>query len=199
MTDAPLIGDFTNTPVNSARSPSVPRTAKPVAPVAPAVEAPAAAPSEEEAPQASTYEQGVLAAGLTMVQAREIMEAVLVGGQYEEVAKVGPVRVKLRTRLYQDTLRTLRYLELEKPTYAAGINDVIARYNVAASLVSYGDRVFAVTAPGAKEAELDAAFHERLTFLIGLPQVAAQRLVDEVYKFDERLRAVFAEGAPEDF
>jgi hypothetical protein len=151
--------------------------------------------------KAEDYAAGLAAVGLTHLQARGILEKVLVNGDYEERIKLGPVPVVICTRKYSDVLRTLHFLELEKPTYAMSINDVVARYNMAASLVSFGDKTFERPSKkeGATDDAVEAAFHYRLSFVMDLPVVTSDRLMQIVHDFDQRIGAVFAEGAPEDF
>jgi len=91
---------------------------------------------------AKQYSAGLAEVGLTVTSARSIMEEILIGGKYEDTTKIGPVLVTLRTRNYKDTVRTNRYLELENPTYNMSVQDLVARFNIAASLVSYGDKIF---------------------------------------------------------
>lgn len=214
----PLVGQFNGPPGNAVRSPvDLPRKPAPAATpegaekIEEALKATAAEKAEkksEDTPRVKTpqekaadYQKGLEAVGLSGPEARAIMEAVLVNDIYEETVKLGSVPVKIRTRLYEDMLRTLRYLELEKPTYAMGIGDVVARYNMAASLSSWGDKVFdhPTVDKGSSGEEVEAAFHRRLVFLMGKPIPAVDRLMQHLHDFDEKVRAVFAEGAPEDF
>lgn len=212
----PLIGQFSGPPGNAPRSPvELPRkapleTAEPVMPsVAAAVaDAGETAQSEEQPKRPKTaqekaedYLKGLESVGLTPVGARGILQQVLVNEKYEETFPMGPIKVTIRTRSYKDAMRTLRYLELEKPTYAMGINDVLARYNMAASLVAYGENQFEHPSKkeGATEEEVEAAYDQRLNFVIELPTVALQKLMQITHDFDTKINAVFAEGAPEDF
>jgi hypothetical protein len=200
---APLVGQFSGPPGNSPRTP---------APLPGNVETPATEEDKKEntddvarpktpAEKAEAYAAGLAAVGLTHVQARGILEKVLVNGDYEERIKLGPVPVVICTRKYSDVLRTLRFLELEKPTYAMSINDVVARYNMAASLVSFGDETFERPSKkdGATDEDVESAFHYRLSFVMDLPVVTSDRLMQIVHEFDQRIGAVFAEGSPEDF
>lgn len=154
-------------------------------------------PKEKE----TEYLTGLAAVGVPAVEARSILEAVLVKDQYVETFRMGPLAVTLTTRNYADVLRTLRYLELEKPTYSLGINDLVARYNMAASLVGYGDHKFEHPSKktGATDEEVDVAFHVRLAFILELPVVAVNKLMQLTHDFDKKIEAVFADGAPEDF
>jgi hypothetical protein len=217
---APLVGQFSGPTGNAPRTPvELPR--KPVIAtgttgadkleeeLSKAAEKTAEKASEDgdntrpKTPQekAQDYLKGLEAVGVSAVEARGILEKVLVNDVYEESSKMGPIQVTVRTRVYKDVMRTLRFLELEKPTYAMGINDVVARYNMAASLVEYNEQkfTFPTTKGGASDEEIENAFHERLAFVMELPVVAMNRLMQTVHNFDEKIAAVFAEGAPEDF
>jgi hypothetical protein len=212
---APLIGQFSGPPGNAPRLPAdLPRkTASPEATPPEMVKEAAVQKDdnrkeEDDRPRPKTpqekaadYQAGLVAVGLTGIAARGILEKVLVDEVYEEKIKMGPIDVVVRTRNYKDVQRTLRFLELEKPTYALGINDLVARYNMAASLSSYGEHKF--THPSKKnkasDDDIENAFHERLSFIMELPVVAVDRLQQIVHDFDQKIGAVFAEGSPEDF
>lgn len=216
---APLVGQFSGPPGNVPRIPtdfSLPRKA-----ATPKVEDTQVEATEKETekktekekheedilrpktPQekAADYAKGLAEVGVTPVGARTILERVLVDDLYEETIKLGPIEVVVRTRNYKDVTRTLRYLELEKPTYALGINDVVARYNMAASLAKYGPHKLEHPSKktGATAEDIEAAFYARLEFILELPVVAVDRLQQIVHDFDQKIGAVFAEGAPEDF
>jgi hypothetical protein len=209
---APLVGQFSGPPGNVPRTPSsLPRKPPAEDPPVPEGKEETGKESkvqEDDTPRAKTpqekasdYAKGLKSVGLSPEEARAILEMVLVSDNYEESRKMGPIEVVIRTRNYKDANRTLRFLELEKPTYALGINDLIARYNMAASLVSYGKNVFSHPSKknGASDEEIENAFHERLAFVFELPVVAVDKLQQLVYDLDQKIGAVFAEGAPEDF
>lgn len=143
------------------------------------------------------YKEGLDAVSLDITGARAIMEGILIKNFYEESYRVGPLPVKLRTRTYSDTLRAQQHLEVENPTYNMSVNDLVARYNVAASLSQYGDRKFEF--PEEAGAEVEKAFQQRLAFVMARPAIVMAKLMELVYKFDIKMAAVFAEGAPQDF
>jgi len=161
---------------------------------------PAKLKSKEE--KEKDYLAGLDAVGLDRVAARTIQEAVLVTRHYEEEFSLGgKATVVLRTRGYADVQRAMRYLEVEAPTYNMAINDLIARYNMAASLVRYCDQVFKFPQKreGASTEEIETAFTERYDFIMDLPTIAVDKLMKLTHKFDTKVAAVFEEGAPEDF
>lgn len=219
----PLIGQFSGPPGNAPRLPADLPRKPPVIPEPVIMESVVAAAtpgavgetagegdmpddqlgSRPRTPQekAEAYQKGLESVGLTPLEARGILEHVLVNDVYEEDFQMGPIKVTVRTRSYKDVIRTLRYLELEKPTYAMGINDVMARYNMAASIVAYGGNRFEHPSKksGATDEQIDDAFNKRLDFIMELPTVALQKLMQITHDFDTKIGAVFAEGAPEDF
>lgn len=143
------------------------------------------------------YLEGLEEVGLDLKSARAIMEKILVNDYYEEAFRIGPLPVKLRTRTYSDTLRAQQHLEVENPTYNMSVQDLVARYNVAASLSKYGDNVFEF--PTDSDQKTEAAFRQRLQFVMGRPAIVMAKLMELVYRFDLKMGAVFAEGAPQDF
>jgi len=153
----------------------------------------------EEKEQA--YLTGLKEVGLSIEKARSIMEQVLIKGYYEEAERIGPITVRIRTRSYNDTLRAQRYLEAENPTYNMNVQDLVARYNIAASLVQYGDNTFyhPEDDPSASTDNIESAFADRLRFVMGRPAIVVSKLMALVYQFDLKIASVFSEGAPQDF
>jgi hypothetical protein len=84
-------------------------------------------------------------------------------------------------------------------------NDILARCNLAASLVAYNGKPFTrpersekMTLEAFKELE-ENSFQERLTYVIQLPTPITTRLMRLLGKFDAKVYAVFEDGAPADF
>ena len=149
------------------------------------------------------YHKGLKEAGIALSEAREIMAEILVNDVYRETHHVGPkgheVTCVLRSRTYADIQRAYRYLEAEKPTYPAAMNDFMATYNVAASLEQFAGKTFSFPDSVKDPDKADEAFQERLNFLKGKNSFLLSKITDLVAKMDGKLMAVFAEGAPEDF
>jgi len=144
--------------------------------------------------------EGLEEVGLDIISARTLMDEVLVHGYYTEEHKLRGQPLVIRSRNYRDTLRTQQYLEAENPTYATSMDEIVLRYNAAASLVQLGDKKFDHPEDhGATRAEIESAFDERLEYLYTLPTILVGKLSTIVYNMDVKLQAVFAEGAPEDF
>jgi hypothetical protein len=204
-TKTPIPGDFISPP--GPNEPRLPRKEKEDSPAglaeqlgelqeemnAPKKEVKPTTPEELE----EQYKEGLEGVGLDITGARAIMEGILIKNFYEESYRIGPLPIKLRTRTYSDTLRAQQHLEVENPTYNMSVNDLVARYNVAASLSQYGDRKFEF--PEEAGAEVEKAFQQRLAFVMARPAIVMAKLMELAYKFDIKMAAVFAEGAPQDF
>jgi len=147
------------------------------------------------------YLEGLKKVELSVDRARALMDEMLEKGYCTETHNWRQnTKVVIRTRNYQDTLRTQRYLEVESPTYAANVDEIIMRYNTAASLVQYGDHAFEHPEDTeASDEKVERAFDQRLKFVERLPNVVMGKLSTLVHNMDVRVAAVFAEGAPEDF
>jgi len=195
---APMVGSFPASEENSSRLPRK-------------EDNPPAQDPEEESPKedgvsllvndnALSFEQRLQKVGLSLGDARLIMDTILTNGYYEEtVAFNTEKKVVLRTRTYEDTLRAQKFLELESPTFPIAINDLIARYNTAASLARFGDQDFSKPEGDKTPDSVEAAFERRYEFLMRLPTVVVVKLMGLVHKFDIKMQAVFDEGAPKDF
>lgn len=152
-------------------------------------------PTSEE--EQDSYLKGLKIANLTKAQAVAIMDSVIRGNVYTETIKVcNRIDVVLGTRSYRDLQRASQLIDNADVNLPMHINDLIARYNLAASLRSYGSRVFNFP-PNAEEAA--EAFQIRLDFIYTLPEVVVNQLIQHLHTFDFKVNAVFAKGAPEDF
>jgi hypothetical protein len=144
---------------------------------------------------------GLKSAGLKPEKARAIMDEVLQKNYYSETHKIRDTVIVIRSRGYRDTLRTQRYLEVEAPTYALNMDEIVMRYNTSASLAQFGDRIFEYPEDrdDSTQAQIEDAFELRRKFVERLPSVLVGKLQTLVYNMDVKLSAVFAEGAPADF
>jgi len=154
------------------------------------------------AEKAEAYREGLAEVGITEEKARSIMDGVIFEDAYIETIQIGGKRltVGLRTRSYRDMERIMDAFEADPQMSVIKTDDIMAKYNVAASLARYGDHQFNFPDPKTEKPEaVEEAFEERLKFLLGLPSPIIKRLIDETGKFDMMMTAVFADGAPEDF
>jgi len=159
--------------------------------------------SDEEAKELSKeekYLKNLSDLGVELREARHIMEQMVTKGYYEESFKIGPATLTLRTRVYDDMMRAQRMLEVERPEYATAVQELLNRYNTAASLVRYGEHYFEhADVMTATEEEMDKAFEPRLRFMRRQPQYVALKMQQYCFDFDQKMIAIFGEGAPQDF
>jgi len=141
---------------------------------------------------AERYAARLKDAGVSQNVATAIYDAVLTKGFYEEYVRLGKTgRAVFRTRMYEDALRLQTALERERPQLAMNQDDLITRYNLAASLSEWRGTVI----PHNTDADFDAA----LTLVRRLPAPLFSLLATELAKFDQKTLVVFSEGAAENF
>jgi len=149
------------------------------------------------------YLKGLKQAGITREQARIILDTLLFEGKYTKEYRITKkFKVTLGTRTYVDVQRALRYIESEAPTSPIHMDDLFSRYNLAASLVAYGDRKFDFPDSAKLNDDpmaVEDAFQIRFNFVMQLTTPMATRLNSCMIQFDTILNAVLSEGAPEDF
>lgn len=197
---APLIGENFSGPRDNG--PRTPLQSKDEDTVAEKIEnAPTITGPLSAADKAQKFRDTLEDAGVSLTKAREILDAVIFNEHYtEDIVIYGRLKAGLRTRIYDDLQRIIHALESEAPAFATHTDDLVARYNVAASLVYYQDTRFEFPDPKtATFDELRSAFDIRMKFLLALPTPIISGLFQAVRKFDTTIDAVFAEGAPEDF
>jgi hypothetical protein len=161
------------------------------------------ASSEEEEKELSKEEKYLKTLAdhnIELKEARHVMEQMVTKGYYEESYKIGPATLTLRTRVYDDMMRSQRMLEVERPEYATAVQELLNRYNTAASLVRYGEHYFEHADPmTASEEDMDKAFEPRLRFIRRQPHYVTLKMQQFCYDFDQKMIAIFGEGAPQDF
>lgn len=201
----PPVGNFRTSPENSVRESVKP---KPVAPtlipasmVRPPEAPPPAPPAEAEAPKdepeadltpRELYQKRLTEAGIELAVANSIFDAVMSKGYYEEYIDIGGRRAAvLRTRLYDDHLRLQNALELQRPTLVLTQEDMITRYNLAASLYEWRGRALAH--------DTDDDFDKVLTLIKKLPAPVYSMLAQRLATFDRKVMTVFSDGAADSF
>lgn len=198
----PTIGDFRGSEQNKPRPPP---PAEPVTPAAaPATEVSAAAastvPGIEEAlakdldflTPAERYRDNLKRMKIELKEAEAIYDGVLAKGFYEEYIRLrGDQRAVFRTRMYEDHLRLQTVLEMQKPQLAISQDELITRYNLAASLYEWKGK--------ALKHETDEDFDAVMKLVRTFPGPIFTLLSRELSKFDSKVMAVFAEGADENF
>ena len=212
MTNAPTrppVGNFRSAPGNSARKDPPAETQKPSAPVFVPAKAPPPAPppvaaDEPDAPEESkpdvdeapltpreAYEKRLEAAGISREVANSIFDAVMSKDYYEEYIRVGENRAVLRTRMYEDHLRLQTALELQRPGLVLSQEDMITRYNLAASLYEWRGKVL--------KHDNDDDFDKVLNIIKRMPAPVYSLLSQKLAEFDRKVMTVFSDGATDSF
>lgn len=136
-----------------------------------------------------TYQERLREHKITPEEARKIVDAIMTKGVYEKTYPLtSKTEVIFRSRDLSDQERTQNYLEEQQPQFMGTVNMIMAKHNLAASLVALGNHTF-------KEDEFDKAFE----FVARLPHVLFNVLVAKLSMFDELVLTVMDEGAIENF
>lgn len=188
----PTIGDFRGSEQNKPRPPHK---------VEEKVETPekedGATPVVEETKSdfltpAERYRAQLKAMNISQADAETIYDGVLTKGYYEEYIRLrGDHRAVFRTRMYDDHLRLQTVLEMKKPHLAISQDELITRYNLAASLYEWEGKPL--------KHESDEDFDEIMKLVKRMPGPLFTVLSRELSKFDTKIMAVFDEGADENF
>jgi len=193
----PVIGDFRSLANNQPREDPPTNDEAPAATDADtktAVEAVQKATEDEiKLTPAERYKKRLAAMEIDPAEAEGIFDAVLSKGYYDEYVHLGKTnkRAVFRTRQYEDTLRLQRALELERPGLNISQDDLITRYNLAASLYEWDGKDL--------EHETEKDFEELLKLVRRLPAPVYSLLTNELAKFDRKTMVVFSDGAVENF
>lgn len=192
----PRIGDFRSKPDNAPRKTPEPAPEAPAEKAEKVEDAPveaAAAPekSEEEMTPKERYAKRLKDADIPLHIAQAIFDAVVSKGYYEEYVKVGSSRATLRTRLYDDHLRLQTALEATRPGLVLTQEDMITRYNLAASLYEWRGE--------ALKHDTDDDFDAVMDKVKRLPAPIYSMMVQRLAEFDRKVMLVFSEGATDSF
>lgn len=199
----PTIGDFRGTPDTSPRKevpevkavpmPADPDTRSAESVVATTVEDLKAAQAAEAAlTPVERYQKRLREAGIAMSAATGIYDAVMTKGFYEEYVSLGRGhKATFKTRAYEDALRLQTALEMQKPQLVITQDELVTRFNMAASLSEWQGK--------ALPHETDADFEAALKLIRKLPGPVYSMLATELVKFDQKVMTVFSEGAAENF
>jgi len=186
----PTIGDFRGTADNKPRQ-------------APAPEVDTKAPADAKVGAAPTttgdfltvvevYRENLKRLKIDLKDAESIYDGVLTKGYYEEYVRLrGNTRAVFRTRMYEDHLRLQTVIEMQKPQLALSQDELITRYNLAASLYEWNGKEL--------KHGTDEDFDEVMKIVTRLPGPIFTVLSRELSKFDSKVMAVFDEGADENF
>ena len=167
-----------------------------VAPIADPQRNPAAAEAQleeairqvKEAPE-KTYQERLKEHGISIEEARKIVDTIITKGVYARSYQItSTTSVTFRSRGLHDQERTQNVLEEQEPQFMGTVNMIMAKYNLAASLVELA---------GQKFEEED--FNKALKFVERLPHVLFNVLIAKLSLFDELVLTVMDEGAIENF
>jgi hypothetical protein len=192
----PTIGDFRGVEQNKPRPPPAPEqtteekeeTAKDEA----VVSAEAMVADLEFLTPVERYRARLKEMKIDLKDAEHIYDAVLANGFYEEYVRLrGNRRAVFRTRSYEDHLRLQTILELQRPQLAISQDELITRYNLAASLFEWDGKPL--------KHGTDEDFDAVLALIRKFPGPVFSVLARELSKFDAKVMAVFDEGADENF
>jgi len=191
------IGNFRGIPHNSERTVGVPSpSAVEVTAEVERQQATQQPTEDEEVPweklsPGERWERLIKEAGIDRAEAIGILDAVLDKGYYEEYVYLRGKRARLRTRTYEDHIRLQDALEFRRPTMKLSQEEMITRYNLAASLFEWNGEKF----PHDTEEQFEALLKKIVKF----PGPLFSLLSRELAKFDQKIMVIFSEGAPENF
>ena len=207
MSERPVIGHFRSKPGNTPRAnaperPAAPSDEKAGEVSSDAASAEPATPSmdlevrdtetpDSELTPVERYRKRLGAAKISLADAAAIYDAVLEKGYYEEYVRIRDHRAVFRTRQYEDQLRLQTALEAREPRTALAHDEIVSRFNLAASLHEWMGRAL----PHKTSGDFDAV----LRLIERMPQPLVALLYDALAKFDYRVMLVFSEGATDSF
>ena len=204
----PPVGNFRSAPGNAPRKDppkDVPAKESVVPTFIPAkMVSPAPAPDvdDEPAPEKAAepeveltpkerYEKRLEDAQISREVANAIFDAVMSKDYYEEYIKVGEQRAVFRTRMYEDHLRLQTALELQRPGLVLSQEDMITRYNLAASLYEWRGKPL--------KHDSDDDFDKVLNIIKRMPAPVYSLLAQKLAEFDQKVMTVFSDGATDSF
>lgn len=192
-TPRPSPGNYRSSPENAPRkepAPAVPPGA-PAATATPDAAAPAADPAMVLTPK-EAYRKRLADNGMAYEKAHGIFDAVMSKDYYEEYVPVGPAnKAVFRTRMYEDHLRLQTALELHRPGLVLTQEDMITRYNLAASLYEWRGVALPHTS--------DEDFDKVLNLIKRMPAPLYSLLAQKLAVFDQKVMLVFSDGATDSF
>ena len=136
-------------------------------------------------------------------KASEIVDNMLMRGWHEEEYPLSKKSgVRLRTRAHRDTLRLHAALQVQQPVYQDTANEIILRYNLAASLAEItGPHPVRFEFP--KDTDEDSVsaklFDIRMKYIERMPGILFAKLTMKLTQFDRIVMAVMREGVTENF
>jgi len=179
MSGSFTVGDFKPTPKSEERRDG----GKPADEMAPAA----------ELSVAEKYAARLAEAGISQEEANAVFDDVMTKGYYQETVYIRGRKAVLRTRSYDDHVRSLTAIETQSPRFQVVQEDLQSRNNLAASLVEWNGVVYK------NGKDPDREFGDTLAALRRLPGPVYSLLLAELVKFDAKTFVIFSEGATENF
>jgi len=214
--ERPRIGDFTRpgdkTPEPAPSTKATPPAATEKEPAASFTPPPTEA--EQEAEQRLTgfdkmqaaltpikdYKEFLKKQGITEDKATVIVDDLLTKGAYQETFHLSKsISLDLRTRSQSDLIRLQTAMKVQRPIYDDAIDELVTRYNMAASLVRYHKTSFAFPESSADTKKVEELFEQRLLYVENLPAPVFSAISSKLAKFDWVVMAVMQEGVAENF
>lgn len=136
-------------------------------------------------------------ANLSEAEADQILDSVLATGSYEKSYKIfrGRLTITLRSRDSASLQRVSDALDAVKTNDSRVHMQTMNRYNLAASIIRYQDKVFKHPAPSTDSSDREKAFYDRLAFIDTIPAPVLVQLYSVLGKFDSIVYAALSEGA----
>ncbi len=121
-------------------------------------------------------------------EASRILDKVMSTGKYEETYKVGNMQFRLRTRSTVDADRTIEILQDQRPDLTGVFSHLIARINLASSLVFFAKDKFPHTSPTDENRTiLDKEWRSRYRYCSSLPAPTFFMLSQVLQRFDQKV------------
>lgn len=141
--------------------------------------------------------------GVDVEEASRIVDDIMTKGFYEEAYSVTKLsQVYFRTRTHSDTLRLQAAMQMQRPVYQDNIDELMIRYNMAASLSRFKTQIFQFPNYNSSQTTTDHVekmFDERLRYIERMPSPLFARSSYLLAQFDRKIAAIMREGVAENF
>jgi len=138
--------------------------------------------------------------GIKETVAAVIVDDLLTKGAYQDTFHLSKaVSIDLRTRDQGDLMRLQTAMKIQRPVYDDAIDELLTRYNMAASLVRYHETTFEFPPAGADTKMVEDLFEKRLEYVENLPAPVFSAISSKLARFDWTVMAVMQEGVAENF
>jgi hypothetical protein len=150
--------------------------------------------------KALSYEERVKLFGMSIDEALKIIDALTTIGDYEEELKISKsVSVVLATRSTRFNSYLADKIDIADPRKVGKLNQLMAEYQVAASLTRYNKTPMPALETQKTPALWEKSLESRLEFVRCLPSPVFLLLTNKLAKFDAKMLVVFSEGYEQNF